>query len=341
MLPEKFKCYLITKHEDGEFSGEITERSLNELPDGEALVRVAYSSLNYKDALSATGHPGVTKVFPHVPGLDVAGLVADSGVYELVPGDPVVIASLDLGIDRWGGYAEYVSVPHEWTVPLPVGLTLRESMILGTAGFTAAMCVEALTRHEIEPDCGEIVVTGASGGVGSVAVALLAKLGYHVVAVTGKTSAEQYLKGLGAEQVVPRRAADDTSTKPLLKGRWAGAVDTVGGNTLATVLRRTRCHGCVAACGLTAGTELSTTVFPFILRGVTLAGIDSSRCPLPLRHELWRRLGDEWKPDGLEAMIRLVELEDLPTQMDAILAGKVTGRVVVSIGGEDVDVDEP
>ncbi len=331
MLPDTFRCYLVTKNEAGEFVGELTERSIDELPPGETIVKVDYSSLNYKDALSATGHPGVTRVFPHVPGLDAAGVVADSGVYELVEGDEVVIASLNLGVDRWGGFAEYVSVPHEWTVPLPVGLNLRESMILGTAGFTAAMCVDALQKHDVAPESGEVVVTGATGGVGSVAVAILAKLGYSVAAVTGKADAHEYLEQLGARRILAREDVDDRSDRPLLSSRFAGAIDAVGGNMLATILRQTDCRGCVAACGVTAGADLPITVHPFILRGVSLVGIDSSRCPLPLRHDLWQRLAGPWRPDNLEAMARDISLDDLPGRIDEILQGKITGRVVVGM----------
>ena len=336
ILPKTFKCYLVSKDTEGNVSGEIAERSTDELPEGEVLVRVAYSSLNYKDALAATGHPGVNKVFPHVPGVDLAGVVAQSGVYEFVEGDPVLATGFDLGANRWGGFAEYARVPQDWIVPLPSGLTLRESMIRGTAG----LCVDALQKHGVEPDGGEIVVTGASGGVGSVAVAILAKLGYRVVAVTGKTSAHRYLKQLGARQIAARGEVDDLSGRPLLHGRWAGAVDTAGGNMLSTILRATRHGGCVAACGLTAGDELSMTVYPFILRGVTLAGIDAAWGPIPLRHEIWQRLAGEWKPDDLEAMANSIGLSDLPPRIDDILAGRITGRLVVTIGGEEVLNDD-
>ncbi len=335
MAVDKFRCYLVSKNADGTVSAEISQRPIDELPDGEALVRVAYSSLNYKDALGATGHPGVNKVFPYVPGVDAAGVVAQSGVYELVEGDSVVINGFDMGMNRWGGFAEYVRVPLDWIVLLPEGLTLRQSMIYGSAGFTAGLCVDALQKHGVRPDSGEIVVTGASGGVGSVAVAILAKLGYQVVAVTGKDSAHEYLERLGAERILGRRDVDDRSDKPMLPGRWAGAVDTVGGNLLTTILRATKHGGCVTACGLTAGDELSMTVFPFILRAVALVGIDGAWPPLPLRDETWRRLAGEWKPDGLEAIARYVGLSELPPKIDEILAGRITGRVVVEIGGEE------
>jgi len=336
MPAEQFKCYLVTRDAERNVSGRITQRPLDELPDGEVLIRVAYSSLNYKDAMAARGHPGVVRSLPHIPGVDAAGVVAQSGVYEFVEGDLVLVTGFDQGASRWGGFAEYVSVPQDWIVPLPEGLTLRESMIYGSAGFAAGLGVDALQKHAIEPDSGEIVVTGASGGVGSIAVAVLAKLGYRVVAVTGKASAGEYLKGLGAQQVVGRDEVDDRSGKSLLHGRWAGAVDTVGGNILSTLLRSTRHSGCVTACGMTAGRELPISVFPFILRGVTLAGIDAAWGPIPLRHETWHRLADEWKPEGLESIATEIEMPQLPEKIDQILAGEITGRVVVGIGAEEV-----
>ena len=334
VLPEQFRCYWVTKDAQGNVTGEFTNRPLDELPEGEVLVRVAYSSLNYKDALAAKGHPGVNKVFPHIPGVDAAGTVAQSGVYEFVAGDPVLVTGFDMGSNRWGGYAEYLRVPQEWVVPLPAGLDLRESMILGTAGLTAGLCIDALQQHAISPERGDVVVTGASGGVGSMAVAILAKLDYHVAAVTGKTSAHDYLRSLGAAEILGRQDVDDQSGKPLLAGRWAGAVDTVGGRILATVLRAAQYGACVAACGMAAGTDLSLTVYPFILRAVTLAGIDAAHCPLSLRHGTWAKLGREWKPDQLLQMAQFIDLEKLPPKFDEILAGRITGRLVVRIGGE-------
>lgn len=335
MLPKTFRCYLVTKDPDGNVSGELTERPLGELPEGEVLIHVAYSSLNYKDALGATGHPGVNRRFPHVPGVDAAGSVAESGVYEFVEGDPVLVTGFDMGSNRWGGFAQYVRVPQDWVVPLPKGLSVRESMMLGTAGLTVGFCVDALERHDVTPQSGEVVVTGATGGVGSIAVALLAKLGYHVVAVTGKPSRHEYLKSLGAAEVLGREAVDDTSGKPLLSRRWAGAVDTVGGNILGTILRSAKLGACVAACGNAAGFDLPITVYPFILRGVTLAGIDAAWCPTRLRHETWDRLANEWKLDCLDRIARFIDFPDLPPQFDEILAGRLTGRLAITIDGEE------
>jgi len=334
MSPDTFRCYLVEKHPDGTVAGQVTERPLGELPPGDALVRVHYSSLNYKDALAATGHPGVAKQLPLVPGVDVVGTVVESGVYELVEGDRVLVTGFGLGEERWGGYAEYARVPLEWVLPLPGDLAPRESMIYGTAGLTAALSVEALLHHGVEPRSGDVVVTGASGGVGSIAVAVLAKLGYRVAAVTGKPSAHELLRRLGAAEILDRRAVDDRSGKPMLSGRWAGAVDTTGGNILATLLKATRLHGCVTACGLVAGTELPLTVFPFILRGVTLAGIEAAWCSLAVRDRAWRRLAGPWKPDRLEELAEEIELDALPEKIEAILAGRITGRVVVRLSDE-------
>ncbi len=341
MPPETFRCYLVDKSPDGRVTGEITKRPLGELPPGEVLIRVAYSSLNYKDALAAAGHPGVNKVFPHVPGVDAAGVVAQSGVYELVPGDRVLVTGFDMGANRWGGLAEYVRVPQDWVVRLPAGLTLRESMILGTGGLTAGLCVDALARHNVRPDDGEVVVSGASGGVGSMAVAILAKLGYDVVAATGKPSARDYLARLGARTILPREALDDRSGGPLLSARWAGGVDTAGGNVLSTILRATRHDGCVAACGLAAGSDLPVTVYPFILRAVVLAGIDAAWCPLALRHATWARLAGPWKPDHLEEMAEIIDLAEAPRRLLDFVPGRVQGRIVVKIGGEEPAESEP
>lgn len=337
MLAETFRCYLVTKDDHGAVSARIATQRLDELPAGEVLVRVDYSSLNYKDALAATGHPGVNKIFPHIPGVDAAGRVAASGAYEFVEDDQVLLTGFDMGANRWGGYAEYVRVPQDWVVPLPPGLSIRESMILGTAGLTAGLCVGQLERNDVTPEAGQVVVTGASGGVGSCAVAILAKLGYQVTAVSGKTSAHEYLKSLGAAEVVPREAVSDDSGKPLLKGRWAAAVDTVGGPTLGALLRSIKRGGCVAACGAVGGFELPITVHPFILRGVVLAGVDSAWCPIPLRHKTWDRLARDWKPDCLARIAEFIEMDALPSRIDDILAGRVTGRVVVRVGAEQSD----
>ncbi|HJT33056.1 MAG TPA: YhdH/YhfP family quinone oxidoreductase [Pirellulales bacterium] len=330
-VTKSFRCYLVTKTDDGTFRGEITERTIDDLPPGEVLVRVAYSSLNYKDALSATGHPGVTRKFPHVPGIDAAGTVAESRSPNWRPGDEVIVTSYDLGQNTWGGYGQYIRVPAGWIVRRPPGLSLRESMILGTAGFTAGLSLTALSEHGVSPDGGEVLVTGASGGVGSIAVALLAKAGYRAVASTGKPAAHELLTRLGASRVVGREEADDASAKPMLAERWAGAIDTVGGRTLATVVRSLRRGGAVAACGLVGGTDLALTVYPFILRGARLIGIDSAECPHDRRVAVWQRLADEWKLEKLDELATEVTLAELGPHIEKILQGQTIGRVLVSL----------
>jgi len=331
-IPDSFRCYLVDRDAAGQVTGRVTQCRREQLPEGDVLIRVIYSSLNYKDALAATGHPGVNKAFPHVPGVDAAGVVAASGGSQLAEGDPVLCTGFNMGANRWGGWAEYVAVPHDWVVPLPSGLTLQEGIILGTAGLTAGMCVDALERHNVTPDRGEVVVTGASGGVGSMAVAVLAKLGYQVSAVSGKPSAHDFLRRLGARQILGREAVDEPADRPLLSARWAGGVDCVGGNILNTVLRATQHNGCVVTCGTVSGVRFDATVYPFILRAVTLTGVDAAWCSQQLRHETWRRLAGPWKPDRLKEMAEFRPLEELPPQIDRILAGQVTGRVVIEVG---------
>lgn len=329
MTEETFKAFLVSQTDNNYCTANIVEKGLYELPPGDILIRVHYSSLNYKDALAAQGHPGVTKKFPHVPGIDAAGEVVSSGVPQFKAGDRVIVTGFDLGMNTWGGFAEYISVPADWVVPLPNGMTLRESMIFGTAGLTAALCIHALEKNGIEPEKGEVLVTGATGGVGSIAVAILAKLGYSVAAVTGKPSQDSYLKMLGASTVISREEIEDISGKPLLKERWAGAIDTVGGDTLAAVIKSMKYCGSVAACGLVGGANLQMTVYPFILRGVNLLGIDSVKCTIRNRQPIWEKLASDWKPASLEAIATTVTLEQLPDKIEAILRGENVGRVLV------------
>lgn len=330
MIPETVKCYLVRKAGKDQIESGVESRPTHELPAGDVLIRVAYSSLNYKDALAATGHPAVARSFPHVPGIDVIGEVAESSSANVHPGDQVLVTSYELGVERWGGWAEYVRVRAEWITPLPAGLSLHESMILGTAGLTAGLCVQTLQRHEVKPESGEVLVTGATGGVGILAVKLLSKLGYKVVAVSGKSDKHAWLRQHGAARVVGREDVLDDSKKPLLSARWAGAVDTAGGQMLASVLRAIRYDGCIACCGLVGGAELPTTVYPFILRGVTLAGIDSAWCPQPRREEVWKLLAGEWKPDDLDSIATTIRLDQLADRIPRILAGQSTGRTVVA-----------
>jgi putative YhdH/YhfP family quinone oxidoreductase len=328
----RFPCFRVTKGPAQEVAAGMAEATLGDLPPGDVLIEVAWSSLNYKDALASGGHAGVVRSFPHVPGIDAAGAVVESRAPHLAPGQQVLVTGYGLGAEQWGGYARYIRVPAGWVVPLPAGLTARQSMIYGTAGFTAAQSLDALLHHGVTPDRGEVVVTGATGGVGSLAVGLLAKAGFTVAAVTGKPEAAEQLRALGAARIVARADVVDSSPKPLLAARWAGAVDTVGGPTLATILRQMQTGGCAAACGLVGGTDLALTVYPFILRGVTLVGIDSAHCPLDKRTALWQRLAGPWKLEGLQAIVREVPLAEIAGPIDEILHGRIVGRVLVRVG---------
>ena len=332
MSAKTFRAMVVTEEKDGTFSRAIKDQPLDSLGEGEVLVKVIYSSLNYKDALSATGNKGVTKKYPHTPGIDAAGIVEESCVDTIIPGSEVIVTSYDLGMNTPGGYGGYIRVPASWVVPLPKGLSLKESMILGTAGFTAGMSVAALVEH-VAPTMGKILVTGASGGVGSLAVAILAKLGYSVTAVSGKVSAGDFLKNLGARDVIDRKTASEGYDRPLLKTLWAGVVDTVGGEILAAAIKSTQPLGVVTCCGNVASPELPLNVFPFILRGVSLVGIDSQNCPLGHRKEVWHKLASDWKIAHLEDIGRQISLEDLDVEINFILNGKQKGRVVVDMEG--------
>jgi acrylyl-CoA reductase (NADPH) len=329
MNTDNFACLLVERGADGQVHRSIAQKTLADLPPGEIIVEVAYSSLNYKDALAAQAHPGVVKKTPHVPGIDAAGTVVESTAAEFKPGEAVVVTGHELGAGQWGGWSRYIRVPADWVVALPARLSLKESMILGTAGFTAAQCVLAIVHNGVEPAAGEVVVTGATGGVGCLAIKLLAKLGYQVTAVTGKRTLESRLKAWGARQVISREEVSDDSTRPLLSARWAAAVDTVGGNTLATIIRQTKPYGVVSACGLVGGTDLDLTVHPFILRGVLLAGIGSAMLPYGRRLDIWRRLAGEWRIDGLDELATTINLTQMEEFIQRILRGEIVGRTVV------------
>jgi putative YhdH/YhfP family quinone oxidoreductase len=327
---EQFPCYLVRKDADGKVSARIESITTSDLPPGDVLIRVAYSSLNYKDGLATQGHPGVVRTLPHVPGVDCSGTVVESQSSAFQPGDEVLVTGYDFGAGHWGGFAAYARVPTEWIVPLPSCFTLRDAMIYGTAGFTAAQCVTAIVERGIEPTNGPVVVTGATGGVGCLAVAILAKFGYEVEAVTGKPEQHDWLRHLGATKFLSRGDVLDNSSRPLLSARWAAAVDTVGGQPLATVLRSLHHRGCVAACGLVAGTDLNTTIYPFILRGATLAGIDSAKCPRRERLEMWEKLSGPWHISQLNDIADEITLDELTDRAAKILAGKVVGRVIIA-----------
>lgn len=330
MSTDNFKA-MIVKEDKGRYIREIGTKSVNDLPEGGMLINVKYSSLNYKDALSAIGNRGVTLRYPHTPGIDAAGIVVSSLNPSFKEGDEVIVTGYDLGMNTSGGFGQYIRVPTSWVVMLPQGLTLKESMSYGTAGFTAALALYKLESSGLTPSEEEVLVTGATGGVGSMAVALLARSGYKVIASTGKTDKEAYLKGLGASSVIHRDEVNDVSEKPLLKGRWCAVMDTVGGNILATAIKSTKQWGLIATCGLTQSYVLNTTVFPFILRGVSLLGINSEHCPMDLRVKLWNRIAREWKLQNLDMICAECSLKETDHKIDLILKGQITGRIVVNI----------
>ncbi|UCG21867.1 MAG: YhdH/YhfP family quinone oxidoreductase [Deltaproteobacteria bacterium] len=331
MTAKTFRAMLVEQAEGGKFIRQITHRSLDDLPEGEVLVKVRYSSLNYKDGLSATGHRGVTKNYPHTPGVDASGVVEESLSDAFSPGDRVIVTSYDLGMNTPGGFGQYIRVPADWVVPLPDNLSLKESMAYGSAGLTAGFCILKLQEHDVTPNRGEILVTGATGGVGSFAVAMLAQIGYQVVAATGKMDEKQFLIDLGAKEVISRSEATDTTGKPLLKGRWAGVVDSVGGEILSTAIRSTKLHGAVTCCGNVASPDLHVNVYPFILRGISLVGIDSQSCPMTFRRRTWEKIANEWKLPDLDRQTSQCSLEELDDEIDRILAGKQKGRVIVDL----------
>lgn len=308
------------------------ELSDDDLPQGNVVVDVAYSSLNYKDGLAVTGAGKVVRSFPMVPGVDLAGTVRQSDVPEYAPGDRVLVTGYGLGEQHWGGYAGRARVDAGWLVPVPDGLTLRRAMAIGTAGFTAMLGVMALEWHGCDPDAGEVVVTGASGGVGSIAVAILANLGYTVAASTGREALHDYLRDLGASEIIAREALA-REARPMEKGRWAGAIDAVGGQTLATLIATMATWGSIASIGLAGGAELHTTVYPFILRGVNLLGIDSVTAPQPLRREAWARLVTDLPLDKLDGLTREATLDEVPELAGKIVNGEIHGRVVVNVAG--------
>ena len=326
-----FRALRIEEDENGNFNRNIIDRNLDDLPEGDVLIKVHYAALNYKDALSAIGNKGVTRNYPHTPGIDGAGIIVESKTPHVPPGMEVVVTSYDLGMNTDGAFAEYMRVPAEWVVPLPDGINLRESMVIGTAGLTAGIGLHKMEMMGQNPVHGPIVVSGASGGVGSLAVGILAKAGYEVIASTGKEDAKEFLTNLGAGQIVNRAFINDDSSRPLLRPKWAGAIDTVGGNTLATLLKGCSPGGNVASCGLVGSPYFSTTVFPFILRGVNLLGLDSANYPMSARTKVWSSLATKWKIDDLETIVSICKLDDLNEQIDAILQGTTKGRVVVQM----------
>lgn len=330
-MEPSFRALLVEKTDDS-FSVGIKKLTLDDLPAGDVTIRVAYSSVNYKDGLASMPNGKIVRSYPFVPGIDLAGTVIKSLDPRFKEGDEVIVTSYELGVSHFGGFSEYARVPAKWVVHLPQGLSLKEAMAIGTAGFTAALSVQRLEENGVRPENGPVVVTGATGGVGSTAVSILAKRGYQVAASTGKTQEHEYLKKLGAAEILNRQDVVDSTGRPLQKELWAGAVDPVGGKTLSYLLSTTKYGGSVAVSGLTGGSELNTTVLPFILRGINLLGIDSVYCPVETRSRLWERLAHDLKPANLlEQIGHETSLEELPTALSTILKGGIRGRTIVQL----------
>lgn len=326
-----YRGLVVREEADGSFSKKIELKKIKDLPKGDVVIKCAYAGLNYKDALSASGHKGISRNYPHTPGVDACGVVVHSSSKNFSEGQEVIVTGYDLGMNTSGGFQEYIRVPAEWVVLKPAALSLKQAMVYGTAGFTAALSLYKMELMGQHPGMGEILVTGATGGVGSMAVGILAKAGYTVIASSGKQDEEslKHLKHLGASRIEGREFANDESGRPLLASKWAGAIDTVGGNTLATCVKACKRKGSVASCGLVQTHELHMTVYPFLLNGVNILGVDSAETEMGLRLTLWHKLAGEWMINNLESYGHFIALEELSTQMDYILKGKTKGRVVV------------
>lgn len=324
-----YKAFVV-EEKDGKFVQSIQTISTNNLPSGDVLIRVHYSSLNYKDALSATGNKGVTKTYPHTPGIDAAGVVVYSENENFNVGDEVIVTGYDLGMNTPGGFGQYIRVPAEWVVSLPKGLTMKEAMIIGTAGFTAGISLLRLTEL-VKPSDGEVIVSGAKGGVGSVALSLLAQQGYQPVAISGTPSDSDYLRSLGATNILSRDEFQQIDNRPMLSAQYAGAIDAVGGPILENILKMLKPLGAVTTCGSVSSTQLNMTVFPFILRGISLIGVSSQNYPMNLRKELWTKMSNEWKPVNILNLYKEISLADLKEAIESILKGELKGRTIIKM----------
>lgn len=327
-----YRALVVRGNPEQGYKRAVEEVSIADLPAGEVLIRVHYSSLNYKDGLSAIGNKGVTLKYPHTPGIDAAGVVEASTDDRFAVGAEVICMGYDLGMNTSGGFAQYIRVPAKWVLAKPEQLSLYETMQIGTAGFTAAQCVDRLLRFGVQTDQGPILVTGATGGVGSTAVALLSKLGFEVTGVTGKESEHPFLQQLGCTAILDRQQATGRPAAAMLKECWAGVVDTVGGEILATAIKSTRYNGVVTCCGNAASGDLPLTVYPFILRGVSLVGIDSANCPMTRRNSIWQQLAGSWRLDMLDRVSSCISLDQVSRAIDEMLAGKIRGRIVIDLG---------
>jgi acrylyl-CoA reductase (NADPH) len=324
-------AFVVNKTQEGKFVSAIEQISIPTIGENEVLIKASYSSLNFKDALSSIGNPGVTRKFPHVTGIDVAGIVQESNSSDFAKGDEVLVTGYDMGMNSDGGHQSFVKVPASWVVKKPSGITDKEIMTYGTAGLTAGLSVNELLNNGLTPESGEILVTGATGGVGSIAISILSKLGFDVVAISGKEDKIGFLKELGVKEVILRKDFDVENKKPMGKERFAGVIDTVGGNILAEALKAIKYDGVATCCGLNSSFELNTNVFPFILRGVRLIGIDSVECKVEKKLAVWNKLANEFKIDILDSITNEIKLEDLPAAYKVLLEGKAVGRYLVKI----------
>jgi putative YhdH/YhfP family quinone oxidoreductase len=329
-MAERFKALRVHETENGKFEQKIESKGIDELPDNDTLIRVKYSSLNYKDALSAIGNKGVTRNYPHTPGIDAAGEIVETTSNEFQVGDEVIVTGYDLGMDTWGGFSQYIRVPHEWLILKPERLSFRHAMSLGTAGLTAGLAVSELFLNEIE-ERGKLIVTGATGGVGTIALSLLCRYDYEVTAVSGNEKKYEMLRKIGATEIISREQLKEKPDKALLKAEYSGGIDVAGGDTLASILKRVSHGGAVTCCGLVDSPELNTTVFPFILRGIRLIGIDSEECELNYRKKIWHMFANEWKFEFLDEALQEITLEQVPEYVQKILKGEITGRVVINL----------
>lgn len=329
MEQESYSAFVVDEN-NGTYKRGVKTKLISELPEGELLIKVHYSSLNYKDALSATGNKGVTRTYPHTPGIDAVGTVMSSETPKFNPQDKVIVTGYDLGMNTDGGFGQFIRVPGDWALKLPEGLQMEEAMMLGTAGLTAGMAVLRLTET-LQPEDGRIVVSGATGGVGVLSISILKKLGYSITAITGKEAERDFLLELGAENIIPRNDFEASGDRPLLKPLFAGAIDTVGGVILENMIKSTHSMGVITCCGNAASPKLELTVYPFILRGVTLIGIDSQNYPMGYREQVWNKLSGDWKPDNLAGICTEINLKELNEKIDLMLGGKLRGRIVVKM----------
>jgi acrylyl-CoA reductase (NADPH) len=321
---------LVVEELDGVFNSSVKSLNSDDLPKGEVIVQVHYSSLNYKDALSVSGNKGITKKYPHTPGIDAAGKVVFSENEKFQIGDEVIVTGYDLGMNTAGGFGQYIRIPAEWVVKLPTGLSLKESMIIGTAGFTAGISISRLVGL-VKPSDGKVLVSGATGGVGSVALSILSKIGYQAVAISGKETEYEFIESLGAVEIFPRAQFQEVDKRPMLSAQYAGAIDTVGGTILENILKSIQPMGAVTTCGSVASTQLNMTVFPFILRGISLIGVSAQNYPTSLRAGLWTKLANEWKPDNIVDLYNEISIFEINDAVSKILEGKLKGRTIIKM----------